>query len=45
MLFYVPFLADWTKMGEYRQHKQTKTLIMKIKAAKTGTINLVTTYW
>ncbi len=25
MLFDVPFIADWSKIGEYRQKKQTKT--------------------
>ena len=44
MLFYVPFLADWKKIGEYRQKQTEKTLLMKTKAAKTGTINPVIKY-
>ena len=26
MLFDVPFLADWSKIGEYRQNKRTRIL-------------------
>ena len=32
MLFDVPFLADWSKIGEYRQNKRTRILSKKTVA-------------
>ena len=39
MLFDVPFLADWKKIGDYRQIRQTRTLQEKRIPELTGTIN------
>ena len=29
MLFYVPFLADWSKIGEYRQKQMDKNTVQE----------------
>ena len=39
MLFDVPFIADWSKIGEYRQKQTDKRLSRKTVAIETGTIN------
>jgi hypothetical protein len=32
MLFDIPFIADWKKIGEHRQRQQILTLPVKIRA-------------
>ena len=44
MLFDVPFLADWNKIGEYRQKQMNKNTFNENKGRKTGTINPVIKY-
>ena len=44
MLFDVPFLADWKKIGEYRQIQTDKNTARKTRPELTGTINPETRY-
>ena len=44
MLFNVPFLADWTKIGEYRQLQTDKNTAREKIPELTGTINPETKY-
>ena len=42
MLFDIPFIADWSKIGEYRQKQTDKNNNRKTKPDLTGTINPAT---
>ena len=44
MLFDIPFLADWNKIGEHRQHQTDLNMEMKIAHVVIGTTTLVTKY-
>eukprot|EP00804_Cyclotella_cryptica_P012937 CCRYP_002280-RA/>CCRYP_002280-RA protein AED:0.48 eAED:0.48 QI:0/-1/0/1/-1/0/1/0/74 len=44
MLFDVPYIADWSKIGEYRQKQTDKNTRRKTPPALTGTTSPVTKY-
>ena len=45
MLFDIPFLADWNKIGECRQHNTDLDTEREISHAVIGTTKLVTKYF
>ena len=45
MLFDIPFLADWNKIGEHRQRQTDVTQNVKIAHAVIGTTKLVIKYF
>ena len=45
MLFHIPFLADWNKIGEHRQHQTDLNTNVKIAHIMIGTTKLVIKYF